>query len=67
MSGNMVIDTPAMGLVPTTLVCLNCLLSIFGREFIMDLVCLPLVQTGVILGMDWLEFNRVQINCYTMT
>src|SRR3954469_8137990 len=33
----------------------------------MDLVCLPLKQLDVILGMNWLEFNRVHINCFTKT
>ena len=29
-----------------------------------DLVCLPLHQIDVILGMNWLEYNGVSINCY---
>ncbi|XP_058741604.1 uncharacterized protein LOC131613989 [Vicia villosa] len=33
----------------------------------MDLVCLPLEQLDIILGMNWLEFNRIHINCYTKT
>lgn len=64
MNGSMVIDTPAMGSVTTSSVCLNCSLSIFGRNFGMDLVCLPLYQLDVILGMNWLEFNRVHINYF---
>lgn len=50
MSGSMVIDTTVMGSVTTTLVCLKCLMSIFGRDFRMDLVCLPLVKIEVIMG-----------------
>lgn len=30
----------------------------------MDLVCLPLDQLNVILGMNYLDFNCVRINCY---
>lgn len=30
----------------------------------MDLVCLPLNQLDVIIGMNWLEFNHVHINCF---
>ncbi|XP_050888845.1 uncharacterized protein LOC127094008 [Lathyrus oleraceus] len=30
----------------------------------MDLVCLPLNQIDVILGMNWLEFNHVDINYF---
>ena len=33
----------------------------------MDLVCLPLVGMDVILGMNWLEYNHVLINCFTKT
>ncbi|XP_058784366.1 uncharacterized protein LOC131659150, partial [Vicia villosa] len=67
MHRSMVIDTPAMGSVSTSFVCLNCPLSIFGRDFGIDLVCLPLEQLDVILGMNWLEFNRVYINCFDKT
>ncbi|XP_050892239.1 uncharacterized protein LOC127097793, partial [Lathyrus oleraceus] len=67
MHRSMVIDTPAMGSVSTSYACLNCPLSIFGRDFGIDLVCLPLEQLDVILGMNWLEFNRVYINCFEKT
>ncbi|XP_050890951.1 uncharacterized protein LOC127096424 [Lathyrus oleraceus] len=64
MSGEMVIETPATGSVTTTLVCLNCPLLIFDKDFSIDLICLPLENLDVILGMKWLEFNHVYINCY---
>ena len=64
MGGEMVIDTPASGSVTTSLVCLSCPLTIYGRDFAMDLVCLPLKDLDVILGMNWLEFNRVNLDCY---
>ncbi|XP_058726608.1 uncharacterized protein LOC131597968 [Vicia villosa] len=60
---SMVIDTPVMGYVSTSFLCFNCPLSIFGREFGNDLICLPLEQIDVILCMNWLEFNRVYTNC----
>src|SRR3954468_12819229 len=63
----MIIDTPASGSVTTSSACLNCPVDIFCREFGMDLVCLPLKQLDVILGMNWLEFNRVHINCFVKT
>ncbi|XP_058725664.1 uncharacterized protein LOC131596957 [Vicia villosa] len=63
----MVIDTPSMGSVTTSLVCLNYSLSILGEDFIVDLICLPLNELDIILGMNWLEFNRVYINCYDKT
>lgn len=49
MNGSLVIDTPSNGLVTTFLLCLNCPLKIYVRDFGIDLVCLPLSQLGVIL------------------
>ncbi|XP_058766909.1 uncharacterized protein LOC131640525 [Vicia villosa] len=67
MDGSMIIDTPASGSVTTTFVCKGCPLTIFDKIFVMDLVCLPLHQIDVIIGMNWLEFNYVHINCYNNT
>ncbi|XP_058746182.1 uncharacterized protein LOC131619056 [Vicia villosa] len=67
MDDSMVIDTPSSGSVTTTFVCKGCPLTIFDKSFMMDLVCLPLHQINVILGMNWLEFNYVHINCYNKT
>ncbi|XP_050909645.1 uncharacterized protein LOC127123471 [Lathyrus oleraceus] len=64
MNGEMIIVTPPKGSVTTTSVCLNCPLLIFDKDFGVDLICLPLENLDVILGMSWLEFNRVHINCY---
>ncbi|XP_058766208.1 uncharacterized protein LOC131639760 [Vicia villosa] len=60
----MVVDTPAKGSVTTSLVCLKFLVSIFDRDFLVDFVCFPLRGLDVILGMNWLERNRVHIDCY---
>jgi len=65
MNGEMVVETPAKGSVTTSLVCLKCPLSMFGRDFEIDLVCLPLSGMDVILGMNWLEYNHVHINCFS--
>jgi len=65
MNGEMVVETPAKGSVTTSLVCLKCPLSMFGRDFEVDLVCLPLSGMDVILGMNWLEHNHVHINCFS--
>lgn len=64
MNGNMVIDTLANGLMTTFLVCLNCPLTIFGREFGIKLVCLPLSLLDVVMGINWLEFNHMFINYF---
>ncbi|XP_050897545.1 uncharacterized protein LOC127104404 [Lathyrus oleraceus] len=64
MNGEMVIETPAKGSVTTTSVYLNCHLLIFDKDFGINLIYLPLENVDVILGMNWLEFNHVHINCY---
>lgn len=65
MGGGMIINTLANGSVTTYSVSLNFSLTIFGRDFGIDLVCLPLSQLDVILGMNCLEFNRIYINNYS--
>src|ERR1044072_9100477 len=67
LDGSMVIDTPASGSVTTSYVCRNCPIVIFDRGFGMDLVCLPLEQLDIIVGMNWLVFNQVHINCFEKT
>lgn len=52
MDGNMIVDTPTLGSVITSWVYLNCPLTIYGKSFGMDLVCLPLRNLDVILGMN---------------
>ncbi|MCI15490.1 cellular nucleic acid-binding protein, partial [Trifolium medium] len=67
ISGCMKIETPSSGFVTTQLVCLNCPVTVFGRHFGMDLVCIPLSGIDVIFGMNWLIFIRVHINCCAKT
>ncbi|XP_020207915.1 uncharacterized protein LOC109792873 [Cajanus cajan] len=57
------VETPTGGSVSTSYVCLKCPLSIDGINFMVDLICLPLSQLDVILGMDWLSSNHVLLNC----
>ncbi|XP_050901987.1 uncharacterized protein LOC127108975 [Lathyrus oleraceus] len=64
MTGNMVIETLTPGLVTTSWACLNCSLTIYGKSFGLDLVCLPLNKLDVVLRMNWLEFNHVHINYF---
>ncbi|XP_050896513.1 uncharacterized protein LOC127103285 [Lathyrus oleraceus] len=67
MIGSMNIDTLTNGLASTLLVCLSYPLTIYGKDFGIDLIFLPLSQLDVILGMNWLEFNRVHIICFDKT
>ncbi|XP_050876119.1 uncharacterized protein LOC127079795 [Lathyrus oleraceus] len=63
----MIVEVPAKGTVSTYRACKSCPLSIFGKDFVVDLVCFPLVGLDVVLGMDWLKSNYVHINCYNNT
>jgi len=67
MNREMVVETPAKGSVTTSRVCLRCPVSMFGRDFEIDLVCLSLIRMDVILGMNWLEYNHVLINYFSKT
>ncbi|XP_050907676.1 uncharacterized protein LOC127121130, partial [Lathyrus oleraceus] len=64
LGGELIVETPAKGSITTSLVCLKCPLSIFDRDFYVDLVCLQLDGMDVILGMNWLEYNYVHIDCH---
>ncbi|XP_050918724.1 uncharacterized protein LOC127136175 [Lathyrus oleraceus] len=64
LSSGLIIDTPTNGSVNTYLIFLNCPLSIYGRDFGVDLIFLPLSDLDVILEMNWLELNYIHINYY---
>ncbi|XP_027338015.1 uncharacterized protein LOC113851937 [Abrus precatorius] len=49
---NVVVTTPTGKLVVTSWLCLGCFVMVHGRDFEVDLICLPLSQLDVILGMD---------------
>ncbi|XP_050876629.1 uncharacterized protein LOC127080343 [Lathyrus oleraceus] len=63
LSPHMVVTTAMDDVVETPLICENCLLSVNGRIFQIDLICLPLKKVDVVLGMDWLSANSVFIGC----
>ena len=56
-------STPASGLVRTSSLCARCPVEVEGRKYKVNLICLPLQELEVILGMDWLSANRVLIDC----
>ncbi|XP_057747189.1 uncharacterized protein LOC130966409 [Arachis stenosperma] len=35
-----------------------------GRDFVHDLICLPMIGLEMILGFDWLSKNRVLLDCF---
>ena len=61
---NLIVETPTNGSALTSYVCLDCLVKIPSKTFLIDLICLPLSQIDVILGMDWLSSNHVLLNCF---
>ena len=52
LNKDLVVETPTSGSVLTFNVCLNCPVEISGRTFLIDVICLPVSQIDVILGMD---------------
>ncbi|XP_050889055.1 uncharacterized protein LOC127094238 [Lathyrus oleraceus] len=63
LSPPMVVTTAMDDVVETLLICENCSLSVNGRIFQIDLICLPLKKVDVVLGMHWLFANLVFIGC----
>ncbi|XP_047181855.1 uncharacterized protein LOC124848259 [Vigna umbellata] len=60
---DLVVSTPAAGLVRTYNVCSRCAIEVEGCRFRVNLICLPLQGLDVILGMDWLAANRIFLDC----
>ncbi|XP_058726228.1 uncharacterized protein LOC131597554 [Vicia villosa] len=56
------VSTPAKNLVVNS-TCLHCLVVIQNREFLVNLICLPLPSLEIILGMDWLSYHYVILDC----
>ena len=52
LSFELLVSTPASRKVLTSIVCLECPLIVEGRKFKINLICLPLQDLDVILGMD---------------
>ncbi|XP_015940549.1 uncharacterized protein LOC107466084 [Arachis duranensis] len=50
--------------VVTRLGCPQVLFWVQQRDFIPDLICLPMTGLDLILGLDWLSKNHVLLNCY---
>ncbi|XP_027916066.1 uncharacterized protein LOC114175508 [Vigna unguiculata] len=60
---DLVVSTPAFGMVRTSTLCARRLIEVEGRKYRVNLICLPLEGLDVILGMDWLSANRILIDC----
>ena len=64
LNKDLVVETPTRGSMLTSNVCLNYPMEISGRTFLIDLICFPLSQIDVILGMVWLSFNHILLNYF---
>nr|XP_004513740.1 uncharacterized protein LOC101503816 [Cicer arietinum] len=62
-----IVNTPTSNSVDTYSVCLDVSIHVCGRDFRVDLMCLPLRLVDVILGMDWLSANRVRVDFFSKT
>ena len=58
----LIVLTPASGQVSTNSACVGCSLEVEGRQFKVNLVCLPLEGLDAILGMNWLSSNHIVID-----
>ncbi|XP_073221585.1 uncharacterized protein [Cicer arietinum] len=62
---DLIVNTPTSDFVDTSSVCLDISIHVCGRDFRVDLVCLPLRLVDVILGMDWLSANCVRVETFS--
>ncbi|XP_052734073.1 uncharacterized protein LOC128196625 [Vigna angularis] len=63
MQFDLVVSTPAAGELRTSTVCIRCPIVVEGHSYKVNLICLPLKDLEIILGMDWLAANHILIDC----
>ena len=61
------VSTPMGTHVSTSDVCLNCDVQFDNKHSTLDLICLPLHNIDVIIGMDWLSSNHALLDCSNRT
>ncbi|GAU31786.1 hypothetical protein TSUD_22320 [Trifolium subterraneum] len=59
----MTVSVATGGKVVSKRVCPNCPVLVSGKTYHIDLICLPLKDLDVVLGMDWLSANTIYIGC----
>src|ERR1044072_1807384 len=59
----LVVSTPSCETLVADSGSVRCTLVLEGRRFLANLICLPLRDLEVILGMDWLSRHHVLIDC----
>ncbi|KAK1560346.1 hypothetical protein Q3G72_025572 [Acer saccharum] len=61
----MTIGTPTGDSMLVEQVFKSCLISVGGRDFLVDLLPLKMRDFDIILGMDWLAANYASIDCFS--
>ncbi|RDY00075.1 hypothetical protein CR513_16781, partial [Mucuna pruriens] len=64
---DLLVSTPTTTLAITSSMCSNCPIIVYGCSYKANLICLPLFDLYVILGMDWLPSNHIPIDCARKT
>nr|KYP72517.1 hypothetical protein KK1_005107 [Cajanus cajan] len=59
----LLVSTPASASVVALELCAGCPIVVNEKKYKVNLICLPLVDIDIILGMDWLSSNRILIDC----
>jgi len=59
----LVISTTTEGIIVTSSMCAECSVIIDGQRYKINIICIPLKDLEVILGMDWLSANHILIDC----
>nr|KYP56224.1 Transposon Ty3-I Gag-Pol polyprotein [Cajanus cajan] len=59
----LLVSTPASASVIASELCVGCPVVVNEKKYKVNLICLPLVDIDIILGMDWLSANRILIDC----
>nr|KYP61801.1 Transposon Ty3-G Gag-Pol polyprotein [Cajanus cajan] len=59
----LLVSTPSSASIVASELCVGCPIVVNERRYKVNLICLPLVDIDIILGMDWLSANRILIDC----
>nr|KYP47819.1 hypothetical protein KK1_030515 [Cajanus cajan] len=59
----LLVSTPVSASVVASELCAGCPIEVNEKRYKVNLICLPLVDIDIILGMDWLSANRILIDC----
>ncbi|XP_068504007.1 uncharacterized protein [Phaseolus vulgaris] len=59
----LVVSTPTKGIIVTSSMCAECPVIIDGQRYKINMICIPLKDLEVILGMNWFSVNHILIDC----